>query len=80
MEIKSLVGLTNCPICGRHCPIEAPGCERGKTLVERLRNGIPVDPDAIREEFKQKDGGEGHRGHGHEHGGGHRHHEHHENG
>ena len=78
MEITTLEGLTNCPICGRQCPIDPPNCERCRTLVERLKNGTPVDPEAIRDEFKKRDGGEG-RGHGHGrhhgHGEGHRHHE-----
>ena len=45
MEAKK---ITNCPICPNHCDIEAPKCNRGKELAEKIRAGEPIDPDALR--------------------------------
>ena len=52
-------------MCGRHCPIAAPSCERGQTLAVKLNNGETVNLDAIR-------GKRGERERGHHHDGDHR--------
>ena len=44
--------VTNCPNCGKHCPIEAISCHRGADYFLSL--GI---------EFKRKEKGEGHHHH-----------------
>lgn len=59
-EIKQK--LANCPQCGRHCPIDALGCPRGQSLVEKLLSG-EVDPDDVASQRDAHDRG----GHGHPH-------------
>ena len=74
--------LTNCPLCGRHCPLSTPGCERGKALAEKLKNGETVDLEELRAEHREygdRTHGErehhgernGERKHGHHRGGRH---------
>ena len=53
--------ITNCPMCGRHCPIAAPSCERGQTLAAKLKNGETVDLDAIRRKRGGREHGRHHR-------------------
>ncbi len=31
--------ITSCPQCPRHCPIESPGCGRGRAFAQSLKNG-----------------------------------------
>ena len=64
--------LPNCPRCGRHCPIGAVSCSRGKELVEKLMNS-----EMTLEAAAQPDEGKSREGHSHEglHHGGHHHHE-----
>ena len=64
--------LPNCPRCGRHCPIGAVSCNRGKELVEKLLSG-----EMTLEAATQADEGKSREGHSHEghHHGGHHHHE-----
>lgn len=78
MIINSLSELTNCPLCGRHCPIESPSCGRGKALVAQLSEGKPFDTDAAGHERSgnaDEEAPSSHR-HRHGHGGGHHHHGH----
>ena len=64
--------LPNCPRCGRHCPIDAVSCNRGKELVEKLMNSeMTLEAAAQPGEGKSR---EGHSHEGHHHGG-HHHHE-----
>ena len=73
MEMNSIKeALPNCPRCGRHCPIDAVSCNRGKELVEKLMNG-----EMTLEAATQADEGKYREGHSHEghHHGGHHHHE-----
>lgn len=69
--------ITNCPNCGKHCPIDAVSCGRGEAFVEKLKNG-EIDPSQIQQEqFNQEEHAHGeHHEHGHhgEHGHGHGHH------
>ena len=64
--------LPNCPRCGRHCPIGAVSCNRGKELVEKLMNS-----EMTLEATAQPSEGKSREGHSHEshHHGGHHHHE-----
>ncbi|MBQ6207595.1 MAG: hypothetical protein IJK52_11015 [Oscillospiraceae bacterium] len=57
--------ITNCPMCGKHCPIEASSCERGQTLAAKLENGETIDLNSMR-------GKRGGRERGRRHDGGHR--------
>ena len=42
--------ITNCPMCGKHCPIDAPHCERGQIIAEKLKSGDQVEINANRKE------------------------------
>lgn len=59
---STLNDMTNCPLCPHHCPIDSPSCERGQSLVEKLKAGENVDIESLR-----KERGHGEHGHG-EHG------------
>lgn len=74
MAIVKAEELNNCPICGKGCPMDEPGCGRGKKLSEKLAGGEGVDLDAFLEELKQS--GENHQGKGDGHGHAHGHHRH----
>ena len=63
-QTNTTQGIPNCPLCGRHCPLSTPSCERGKALAEKLKNGEAVDLNAIRSE-------RGNREHRHHRGGRH---------
>ena len=54
--------ITTCPMCGRHCPIDAPSCERGQALAAKLKNGEAVDLEAIRGKRDGKGRGRHHNG------------------
>lgn len=63
--------ITNCPFCGRHCPIESPNCERGQALAEKLKNGEAVNLDAIRSKRGNREHEEHRESHRHHRGGRH---------
>lgn len=60
-ELKNT--LPNCPRCGRHCPIDAVSCPRGKELVESILSGeMTIEealggPEGAREGHGPREGG-----------------------
>ena len=52
--------ITNCPLCPRHCSIEAPSCGRGKALAEKLKAGENVDIEKLQNERQHERGSHGH--------------------
>ena len=46
--------ITNCPLCGRHCLIDAPSCERGQALSAKLKSGEQIDLEAICEKHSKR--------------------------
>ncbi len=60
--------IQNCPCCPRHCPIDAVSCHRGEEIVEKIKNGETIGPEAYQKEHGQDDTHGGHRHHGsHDH-------------
>ncbi len=67
MIINNLSELTNCPLCGRHCPIDSPSCGRGRALVAQLSEGKPFDSDAVGHRPSEAPCESGHSHHRHRH-------------
>ena len=55
--------IENCPICGKHCLLSNPGCNRGAKFADTVNNGESAEIDAIKNQHVHLHRGKHGRGH-----------------